>query len=1083
MFGFFKRLFGTQAQRAIKKLQVRVEEINTIYETLSSLTHDQLRGETDKLRKILTVNLEPFDDKIEDHKEAKKDSYDHKAYYDTLKRLHEEHHKKTQEILDALLPRAYAIVKETARRFKNNPQLTVTATDYDRQLAESKPNITIEGGNAHWQNQWEVGGQMITWALLHYDVQLMGGIVLHQGKIAEMGTGEGKTLVATLPAYLNALTRKGVHIVTVNNYLAQRDADWMGPILQFHGITLSTIGNIPVQSAALKEAYKADVIYGTNSAFGFDYLYDNIAKHASRQVQRPYYYALVDEIDSILIDDARTPLIISGKSKTDQRKLYVKCKPYVKQIYQVQRNMVTQYLKEAKEKIKAGDEEEGGLALLRASRALPFYPPLTTYLWKEKGIAQLLARTKDFYHEENSRRMGFVDEPLYFIINERTKGINITEKGTEYLATKINDKNLFILPDIPATMAEIEADKALSPEKKLQKRQKVLDEFNDKSTNIHVIKQLLKAYAIFISNQHYTIQNNTIRLIDQKTGRPLPSRRYSDGLQEAIEAKEGVPIQRPSQTLATITVTNQFRRYPKLAGMTGTASTEAVEMKEIYNLDVVAIPPNKPIIREDKPDLLYKTTEEKMNAIVNLVNKIHASHRPVLLIAPSVEVSEQLRDRLKIPTEKVLNAKNHHLEANIIAQAGQIAASTIATQMAGRGTDIKVSPEAQKAGGLHVVIAEKHPTRRVDNQARGRTGRQGERGTTQAFLSLEDSIVSHWKQASFGKQVDAQWGDEGEPLSGKIINHIITSVQKAKEQNSYASRKRSITYDDILEKQRETIYRRRNNALRHDRLKPDIDNATFNSLHHLTDQDQLQEGESHHLPILQLFGGHGKEIEAIFEEKSATLVQSLYEFAKKVEHEKIKALTEALGASERIQNAPSFLFPVEVAKSIIPIIVDGERFRDAEKREAYLASLLYSIFTLIVIDDLWVEYLQKVDTLQDTVQNARHENKDPLLIFKFEALKLFQQLFHRINETITEYVLTYIPRTDKVILQRLQTEEEEEVHTNRDEGEVNTKPIVAKKIPNRNQRVTVRYEDGTTKENVKYKVIEGDVLEGKCTLV
>lgn len=1093
MFGFLKRLFGTKAERNIKRLKPYVKKINTLYATLAKLSHDELRAETDKLRAFLASKTDTITQEITALQTQVADTGELREKLklnEKISQLEEKQARITERALHEMLPQAFAIVKETARRFKENTTITVKANDFDKKIAEKYDYVALVDGTAQWANTWEVEGQKITWDMVHYDVQLMGGIVLHQGKIAEMLTGEGKTLVATLPAFLNALTKKGVHIITVNDYLAKRDAAWMRPIFQFHGISVSCIEGTPVQSPQRRESYNADITYGTNNGFGFDYLYDNIAKKVSQQVQRGHYYGIGDEIDYVLIDDANTPLIVSGAAqKTENHKIYRALKPRIRYIYQLQEQLVRQLLKEAKEKIAEKNKKEGGLALFRAYRGLPTYWPLIAYL-SEKGVKKILSSVEDYYLQENGKLMPEADEPLFFTIDKKSNTIDLTDKGIEYLTQKDEGKDFFVLPDIGTEMATITKDKSLTDEEKIELKNKKLSEFTQRSARIHATNQLLRAYALYHKNREYVVMDNQVKIVDEKTGRILKGRRYSNGLHQALEAKEDVTIEKSSQVYATISPSNQFRMYRKLAGMTGTAATEATEMMEIYHLEVVSIPPNKPVIRKDHQDHLYKTEREKLDAIVSLVAEIKAKHRPILLITPSVEVSERIRKRLNVPPTKVLNAKNHHLEAQIIAKAGELDTITIATQMAARGTDIKVPPAAEEVGGLFVIIVEKHETRRVDNQARGRAGRQGQPGDSVCFLSLEDPLIVHWKHGALGKQVDRVWSKEGEVLIDKMIAGLITNVQRTKEQNHFFARKRTLEYDNVMEKQRNAIYERRNHALRRESLQVDNMYAIYSSIYDLITQKTRKTEEKIHLSLVELL--HLTKETIIEATKHQTPRKAANNLYKKVvaqleerEAQLAKQLCEELS---KLENMTNIVLPIQCGETLLPVPLNIPEVVESKGKKGI--ATIQSEITLAVIDKFWTSHLQAMNELKDSVRNAVYENKDPILVYKFESVNIFKELINNINTLITQYLLTFKVAIDKIVLEKagFVPVEAQQLLASKDDGKDNyvqspQKPIVIQREIGRNDRVSVRYTDGTVKKDVKYKTVEADIIAKNCTLI
>ncbi len=1092
MFSFITKLFGTQSERETKKLDPYVKKINTIYQKLFSLSHDELRAETNKLRQYLQEQVKDIEANIATLKQQITLTSDIKEQYNlfaAIEKQEKKHALKTENALLAILPTAFAIMKETARRFSENKEIVVVATDLDRKFATEHAHVVIEEDKAHWSNTWIVGGHNFTWNMIHYDVQLMGGIVLHQGKIAEMGTGEGKTLVATLPIFLNALTQKGIHVMTINDYLAQRDAEWMGPLLAFHGIGVACIESTQIQSEERKKAYQADVTYGTNSSFAFDYLYDNIAKDPSEQVQRGFYYAIIDEIDEALIDGARTPYIISGPQEEENSHIYRTLKPRVKQMYQQQQKLVVDFLNDAREKIANNDKKQGGLSLFRAYRGLPTYVPLIRFL-SEKGIKKILVETESYFLEENGKYMPEADAPLFFTIDKKNNIVDITDKGIEYLTQKNEKENFFILPDISIELEKIEKSTE-EDEVKIEQKRKMIEEYKEKNGKVHAVTQLLKAYALFQKNVDYVVLDNQVKIVDHKTGRVLKSRRYSDGLHESLEAKEDVSIAKPSQTYATITPPNLVRKYHKIAGMTGTANTEATEFAEIYNLEVVTIPPNKPLIRKDLKDKIYKTEREKFKAIAAMVKELQQTNRPILIITPSVEVSERIRKLLDVPPTQVLNAKNHHLEADIIAQAGQPYAITIATQMAGRGTDIKVAEEAEKNGGLCVIITEKHETRRVINQARGRTGRQGQKGSSICFLSLEDSLIVHWQQGVLGRQVDKIWEKEGDVLQDNMIDKVITNIQKEKEHSHFLSRKRSCEYDNIMDKQRDVIYKRRNHALSHKYLSFDVMYSIYSTIRAII-HERFAEKEEHTILSLVEIGLERDEVTKIVKESTRLqAIRKLYQIARVLQIKKENEFKALL--CEKLKDI------TEVAYAIIPIRCRENVFRlDVhiptllETNGKSVIAHLQSIVTLESIDKLWTSHLKQMEELEDSVRTASYENRDPLLVYKIEGVNLFKMLVNNINKNIAESLLSYEVIIEGITLQQegLMLSLSEHLQANKenpDEEQAQKTsvhdPIVLETAINRNEKVTVRYLDGTVKENVKYKTVAEDITSGKCVVI
>ncbi|MDD3523060.1 MAG: preprotein translocase subunit SecA, partial [Bacteroidales bacterium] len=822
------KIFGSKADRDLKQLTPYLEKIKKEYDRIDKLDHDALRAETQKIRQIILDHIaedEKAKAALREQLEDVEIEIERKEELATeVDKLTKKIDEKIEEILDRVLPQVFAIMKSTARRFYENKTLTVTATDFDRQLSTTKDHVQINADKAIWHNSWMAGGNRITWDMVHYDVQLIGGVVLHQGKIAEMATGEGKTLVATLPVFLNALAGKGVHVVTVNDYLSRRDSEWMGPLYEFHGLRVDCLDKHQPNSEERRKAYRSDITFGTNNEFGFDYLRDNMAISSDDLVQRKHHYAIVDEVDSVLVDDARTPLIISGPVAKGEDQQFNEFRPIVENLYQAQRGLVQQYLAEAKKLIQEGDQENGGKLLLKAFKGLPKYNPLIKYL-SEAGIKQLLQKTDNFYMQDNNKQMHLITDDLYFVIEEQQKSVHLTEKGHDLIARKVSESNFFILPDMGTEISELEK-KNLTAEEKAAARDALLNEYAIKSERVHTVNQLLKAYAMFDKDVEYIVVDNKIKIVDEQTGRILEGRRYSDGLHQAIEAKERVKVEAATQTFATITLQNYFRMYHKLAGMTGTAETEAGEFWSIYKLDVVVIPTNRPVIRKDEEDLIYKTKREKYNAVIDKIDELTKAGRPVLVGTTSVEVSELLSRMLKMRGVKhnVLNAKQHAREAEIVAEAGRASSVTIATNMAGRGTDIKLREGVREAGGLAIVGTERHDSRRVDRQLRGRAGRQGDPGSSIFFVSLEDDLMRLFGSGRIAAIVDKMGMKEGEVLQHSMLSSSIERAQKKVEENNFGIRKRLLEYDDVMNSQREVIYTRRRNALYGERVDVDVAN-------------------------------------------------------------------------------------------------------------------------------------------------------------------------------------------------------------------------------------------------------------------
>jgi preprotein translocase subunit SecA len=1004
-----------------------------------------------------------------------------------------------------ILPQAFAIVKETARRFKTNKQLTVTATEQDRVLAASTNYVTLQGDQAIWHNQWEAASNPVVWDMLHYDVQLIGGVILHQGKIAEMATGEGKTLVATLPAFLNALVGKGVHIVTVNDYLAKRDAEWMGPLYAFHGLTVDCINKHRAHSEERKRAYQADIVYGTNNEFGFDYLRDNMATSMEELVQREPHFAMVDEVDSVLIDDARTPLIISGPVENSNEQDYNVLKPRVLQLYEAQKEIITQLLQTAKKLIAEGNEKEGGVALFRVYRGLPKHKPLIKYL-SEVGRKQLLRRTENYYLQDNSRMMPEADEPLLFTIDERHNSIELTERGLTYITQKEEDPHFFVLPDVGLEIAHIENTATLDEQEKLAQKEALIRDYTIKSQRIHVLNQLLKAYTLFERDVEYIVVNNQVKIVDEQTGRVLEGRRYSDGLHQALEAKEHVRVERASQTYATITLQNYFRMYHKLAGMTGTAATEAGEFWEIYGLDVIVAPTNRPVIRADKNDKVYKTAREKFQAIIEEITSLTQQGRPVLVGTTSVEISELVSSMLTMKKLKhqVLNAKNHQKEAEIVAEAGKAGTITIATNMAGRGTDIKLTPEAKAAGGLAIIGTERHESRRVDRQLRGRAGRQGDVGSSQFFLSLEDSLMRLFGSERIAHIMDKIGLEEGEVIQHSMITRSIERAQKKVEQSNFAIRKRLLEYDNVMNAQREVIYKRRKHALLGRRLHLDTMSMIYDTVEDLIAQREgsTLSHEARHLALLKIFGQESAP--EAFSNRATTdeyikdtyqTILKRYEQRRTYLQTKVEAVISTMTPKQG-EDWQHFFLPFSDGETVLYIKATPQTYASSGGK-----ALVYGMEKTAIlhfIDHYWKEHLRAMDDLRQSVQNAVYERQDPLLIYQFEGYKAFQQFIQSVNRA----TIAFLKRADLQLptldiaqevrhddaytrLQESKQSAESLLHTHEQEANAVThiQPLKSQRIAQRNQRVTVRYTNGRLKENVKFKTVEEDIANDECVVV
>ena len=1013
MLGFLKNILPSKKDKDIKDLQPLVGEINAVYETLSSLSDDELRGKTEEFKSQIRSYTQELSQNIDDLKEEAKETkdIDHKEnIYKELDQLKERFAEQLEEVLMEILPEAFAVVKETARRFSENEKLQVKATEYDRELAETRDHIEIKGDTAIWKNKWLAADSMVEWNMVHYDVQLMGGIVLHTGKIAEMATGEGKTLVATLPVYLNALTGEGVHVITVNNYLSRRDSEWNAPLFQFHGLTVDCIDLHQPNSDERRKAYLKDITYGTNNEFGFDYLRDNMTTHPEFLVQRSHHFTIIDEIDSVLIDEARTPLIISGPVPQGDKHEYGALKPRIERLVKRQRQLVGKYLTEAKSKIAAGNTEEGGLALFRAYKGLPKNGPLIRFL-SEQGTKVIMNKTEGFYMQDNSKNMHVATDPLYFTIDEKNRQVELTDQGRELIAEAGEDPNLFVLPDVAQRFNEIERNVELNEEGKLKAKDTLVSEFAEKSERLHAINQLLKAYCLFERDVDYIVQDGKVNIVDEQTGRVLPGRRYSDGLHQAIESKENVKVEAATQTFATVTLQNYFRMYHKLAGMTGTAETEEAEFYEIYELDVVVVPTNKPIVRDDRDDQVYKTKREKYNAIIEEIDRLREEGQPVLVGTTSVDVSELMARMLKLRKipHNVLNAKQHQREAEIVAEAGKAGAVTIATNMAGRGTDIKLGEGVKDSGGLAVIGTERHESRRIDRQLRGRSGRQGDPGMSQFYVSLEDDLMRLFNSERIAKVMDRLGMQDGEVIQHSLISKSISNAQKKVEENNFAMRKRLLEYDDVMNSQREVIYQRRRNALYGDRIKIDLENMLYDmsdaiveKYFNIPDADGLRmetirilsvdpaitEDDLNDLNIEQVIQKVFGEARAYYQRKTTQLAETLAKGIERIKRDNPQ--------TERI------LIPFSDGSKRLQIIAP---VTDAlETKGQSIVDELEKVCTLAVIDEKWKNHLREMDELKQSVQNAVFEQKDPLLVYKFEAFELFQQALNDINQQVLSLI-------------------------------------------------------------------------------
>lgn len=1075
---FLSKLFGNKSTRDMKLIQPLVEKVKEVYPAIQALDNDALRAKTNELKEKVQHSADDLKEKIQALKDKIEETpiEDRAVIFNQIDKLEKDVLERYEGVLNEIQPEAFAIVKETARRLAENEEVVVTANDFDRDLAAKHDFVRIEGDKAIYQNHWVAGGNDLKWNMVHYDVQLFGGIVLHQGKIAEMATGEGKTLVATLPVFLNALTGNGVHVVTVNDYLAKRDSEWMGPLYMFHGLSVDCIDKHQPNSEARRQAYMADITFGTNNEFGFDYLRDNMAMSPKDLVQRRHNYAIVDEVDSVLIDDARTPLIISGPVPKGDDQLFEQYQPLVERLVEVQRKLATQYLAEAKQLIASGDkkkQEEGFLQLFRSHKALPKNTPLIKYL-SETGIKSGMLKTEEIYMENNNRRMPEAVEPLYFVVDEKMHSVDLTDKGNKWLADQVHDDMLFVLPDITAALSALEADTSLSNEERLDRKNEILSDYAIKSERVHTILQLLKAYSMFRINEEYVVMDGQVKIVDEQTGRIMEGRRWSDGLHQAVEAKEHVKVEAATQTFATITLQNYFRMYHKLAGMTGTAITEAGEFWNIYKLDVVEIPTNRPVQRIDMNDRVYKTKREKYAAVIEEIEKMRAAGRPVLVGTTSVDVSELLSRMLQLRhiPHQVLNAKLHQKEADIVAMAGQTSTVTIATNMAGRGTDIKLSDEVKAAGGLAIIGTERHESRRVDRQLRGRAGRQGDPGSSVFFVSLEDQLMRLFASERIARVMDKLGFKEGEMLEAKIVNNSIERAQRKVEENNFGIRKRLLEYDDVMNKQRTVIYEKRRHALMGERVGMDISNMIWDRVINIISNNDYEGCRDQFLEIMAM------EVPFTEEELNTLRKDDLFEKAFQAAMENFKRKTDRLAEiampvitkvyEEQGHMYENILVPITDGKLVYNIRTNlKEAYESGSKavvRDFEKAILLHNI------DDAWKENLRELDELKKSVQNASYEQKDPLLIFKLESVKLFDEMVNKINNsTVSTLMRGQIPvqvpeevreaapepqqqprYTESKESYDESTDEEARQAAARDTREQAPQPIVKEKVPGRN---------------------------------
>ena len=1043
--GILRKVFGSKSDRDMKLVKPFLDKVLAAYGPIDKLSNDELRAKTDELKAKLRECEAPFEKRIQEIKAKLEEDIpvnEKEQLATESDKLVKEEDEQIEKVLEAILPEAFAIMKSTARRFKENETIVVTANDFDKQLSINHDFVTIDGDNAVYRNHWMAGGNEVTWDMVHYDVQLIGGIVLHQGKIAEMATGEGKTLVATLPVFLNALAGKGVHVVTVNDYLSKRDSEWMGPLYMFHGLSVDCIDKHEPNSDARKKAYNCDITFGTNNEFGFDYLRDNMAVNMTDLVQRKHHYAIVDEVDSVLIDDARTPLIISGPvAKAEDDEQYMEFRPYVESLYQKQRTLVNQILNDAKRAIAAGKTEEGGLLLFRAYKGLPKYQPLIKFL-SEQGMKQLMQKTENYYLQDNESQMHIVTDPLYFVISEQQHSVDMTDKGHDVLANAVSDPDFFVLPDMGTKIAEIKKDETLTAEQKQEKQDSLMEDYSLKSERVHTVIQLLKAYAMFQKDVDYIVIDNKVKIVDEQTGRIMEGRRWSDGLHQAVEAKENVKVEAATQTFATITLQNYFRMYHKLAGMTGTAETEAGEFWSIYKLDVVVIPTNRPVIRDDQDDLIYKTKKAKYAAVINKIEELRNSGRPVLVGTTDVETSELLSKLLRLRGIKhnVLNAKEHAREAEIVAQAGQstlgqapitgedgvkrleermLGAVTIATNMAGRGTDIKLSPEVKAAGGLAIIGTERHDSRRVDRQLRGRAGRQGDPGSSEFYISLEDKLMRLFGSEKTAGVVDKLGMADDEALVNGMLSKSIENAQKKVEENNFGIRKRLLEYDDVMNYQREAVYARRRNALSGERIEIDVLNMMIDSSSIIAGRAEgmsYEDFEAYVMGQMSIDLGFDQEfytgadadkladslcnhMQEVYERRMNTLAEKVYPF--------IKQIYEKQG-----QMYQNIAIPISDGRKMLTLSVNLEKAYNTGGKE--IAKALSRTIILYQIDEHWKQHLREMDDLRTSVQNAAYEQKDPLVVYKLESYNLFASMLEDLNKDVLSFLLrAFVPLRDE----------------------------------------------------------------------
>ncbi len=1098
MFNFLNKLFGSKSQRDVKSMMPLVEKIKEEYTKLDAISNDDLRAKTVDFKQRIQSGLTPIDKQISGIKKQVEDNPDlplHQktALYDEIDKLEKDRNQQLEAILLAILPEAFAVVKETAKRFSNNQIIEVTATQFDKDLAATKVNVKIQGDKAIHHNTWKAAGVEVKWNMVHYDVQLIGGIALHTGKIAEMGTGEGKTLVGTLPIYLNALSGKGIHVVTVNDYLARRDSEWNGPIFEFHGLSVDCIDKHQPNSPQRRKAYASDVVYGTNNEFGFDYLRDNMTRTPEELVQGKLHFAIVDEVDSVLIDDARTPLIISGPIPRGDEHEFYDLKPRIQRLVNAQKSFVTGALNEAKKEIADGKSgaEEGGLALLRAHRGLPKNKALIKFL-SESGMKTILNKAENFYMQDQNKEMPKADAELFFVIDEKNNQVELTEKGIQLITASGEDPHFFVMPDVGTQIAEIEKS-ALANEEKAIKKDELIRDYSIKSERIHSVNQLLKAYTLFEKDTEYIIDEGKVKIVDEQTGRIMDGRRYSDGLHQAIEAKENVKVEDATQTYATITLQNYFRMYHKLAGMTGTAVTEAGELWEIYKLDVVEIPTNRAVIREDRQDKVYRTTREKYNAVADEIVELTQAGRPVLVGTTSVEISELLSRMLQMRGIKhqVLNAKLHQKEADVVAEAGKAGTVTIATNMAGRGTDIKLGEGVKDAGGLAIVGTERHESRRVDRQLRGRSGRQGDSGSTQFFVSLEDNLMRLFGSERIAGLMVRMGIEDGEVIQHSMITNSIERAQKKVEENNFGVRKRLLEYDDVMNSQRSVIYSKRKNALFGDRLDVDIENMLFDVADDIAQEyKETNNYEGYKLEMIRVFGIDsaitieqfgGKNIDALTDKVFAEASEFYKHKTEAIINQAYPVLKDIFdNGGKQIEN---IIVPFTDGMQSLQVTVPLAKAIENKGKEVTKA--FEQAVVLNLIDDTWKEHLREMDELKQSVQNAVYEQKDPLVVYKMEAFKLFKGMLNSVNKEVISYLFkSNIPQQNvnevreakpqvKTDLSRLKLSKAEVSTQNNDPVLTDTREVVEKPQPIRVEPKIGRNDACPCGSGKKYKSCHG----------